>query len=291
MKIRQVRIYSLAKELSIDAKKVVEQCALVGIEGKPSALASLTVEQAVAVAESFGKTYSPPSYNHCAEPIPAPPSYNHSPAPIPAPPSYNHYAAPIPAPPPIVPKPARSVFDMPVASARSDSNAPVSDRTYTPSGNSMSLGNALAIDALHAQIAEIGAIVESLILKILDTTHTGPTAFDELDFCSLIDSAFETDLFASLSADDLHTARMARNRIMHRANGDFPTERELRQSRNAFVLAALDLLEFCGEALKAEVLSDFKQHFPNVKTTNRTKQDTSHTKKPSVITAPTINQP
>lgn len=41
-----IRIYSLAKELKLDSKVLVEICAVAGIEGKETALASLTDEQA-----------------------------------------------------------------------------------------------------------------------------------------------------------------------------------------------------------------------------------------------------
>ncbi|MFM8400970.1 MAG: translation initiation factor IF-2 N-terminal domain-containing protein, partial [Pirellula sp.] len=36
-----VRIYSLAKDLGIDSKELVDMCARIGIQGKGSALASL----------------------------------------------------------------------------------------------------------------------------------------------------------------------------------------------------------------------------------------------------------
>ena len=41
------RIYSLAKELNIDGKKLVELCTKAGIQGKGSALASLEDDEVV----------------------------------------------------------------------------------------------------------------------------------------------------------------------------------------------------------------------------------------------------
>lgn len=131
--------------------------------------------------------------------------------------------------------------------------------------SSISLCSALAIDALYVQVAELGAIVESLTLKILDTSENGPFFRNESMFCDLIDATFEADVFVSLTANDLHSARIIRNRVVHRGNGSFPNDRELRKSRNSFTLALLDLLEYCGEGLKSEVLSEFKQYFPQNK--------------------------
>ena len=46
-----VRIYSLAKELKIDSKELVDLCTHIGIAGKGSALASLTDEEVVKVQD------------------------------------------------------------------------------------------------------------------------------------------------------------------------------------------------------------------------------------------------
>ena len=46
------RIYSLAKDLNIDGKKLVELCTKAGIQGKGSALASLTDEEVVKLDEA-----------------------------------------------------------------------------------------------------------------------------------------------------------------------------------------------------------------------------------------------
>ena len=40
-----LRIYSLAKELNIDSKELVELCPRAGVQGKGSALASLTDDE------------------------------------------------------------------------------------------------------------------------------------------------------------------------------------------------------------------------------------------------------
>ena len=48
-----VRIYSLAKELKLDSKELVDLCTQIGISGKGSALASLTDDEEVKVREYF----------------------------------------------------------------------------------------------------------------------------------------------------------------------------------------------------------------------------------------------
>ncbi|TWU21982.1 translation initiation factor IF-2 [Bythopirellula polymerisocia] len=48
-----VRIYSLAKELKLDSKELVDVCARLGIRGKGSALASLTDEEVTKLTEHF----------------------------------------------------------------------------------------------------------------------------------------------------------------------------------------------------------------------------------------------
>ncbi|HYO24914.1 MAG TPA: translation initiation factor IF-2 N-terminal domain-containing protein, partial [Lacipirellulaceae bacterium] len=46
-----VRIYSLAKELKLDSKELVDLCTQIGISGKGSALASLTDDEEVKVRD------------------------------------------------------------------------------------------------------------------------------------------------------------------------------------------------------------------------------------------------
>ena len=48
-----VRIYSLAKELNVDSKELVDICAKVGIRGKGSALASLSDDEVAKLREHF----------------------------------------------------------------------------------------------------------------------------------------------------------------------------------------------------------------------------------------------
>ena len=57
-----IRIYSLAKELGIENKELVDVCAKVGIHGKGSALASLTDEEVSQVKSH------PVSYTHLTLP-------------------------------------------------------------------------------------------------------------------------------------------------------------------------------------------------------------------------------
>ena len=49
-----IRIYQLAKQLKIDNKALVDTCKKLGIEGKGSALASLSDEQVAAIKEHLG---------------------------------------------------------------------------------------------------------------------------------------------------------------------------------------------------------------------------------------------
>jgi len=51
-----VRIYSLAKELKLDSKELVDLCTHIGISGKGSALASLTDDEEVKVREYFNSS-------------------------------------------------------------------------------------------------------------------------------------------------------------------------------------------------------------------------------------------
>ena len=48
-----IRIYTLAKQLKLENKALVDICAQIGITGKGSALASLTDEELVSVAEDL----------------------------------------------------------------------------------------------------------------------------------------------------------------------------------------------------------------------------------------------
>lgn len=223
------RIYALAKELQLDSKDLVDACARAGITGKASALAPLTQSEVAKVKAHLN-----------AQPT---------------------VEAPKPSPTPRSPSPTA---ESPDADSRAVNVREEIASTTVP----MCLGNALAIDSLHVQVTELGAIVETLILKVLDTSGDASMFRGESNFCDLIDDAFDGDVFASLTADELHTARMNRNKIAHRSNG-IPNQSELRRSRNAFVLAILDLLEYCGESLKAEILSEFAQHFPQNKRMHR----------------------
>ena len=63
-----VRIYALAKELSVDSKELVEICKKAGIQGKGSALASLTDEEAQKVKDSLQGSKAPPAPVAEAEP-------------------------------------------------------------------------------------------------------------------------------------------------------------------------------------------------------------------------------
>ncbi|MFM8704097.1 MAG: translation initiation factor IF-2 N-terminal domain-containing protein, partial [Planctomycetia bacterium] len=62
-----VRIYSLAKELKIDSKELVELCARAGIQDKGSSLASMT-DQEVAKLKEFLAGRSRPSERPAAKP-------------------------------------------------------------------------------------------------------------------------------------------------------------------------------------------------------------------------------
>jgi len=224
----QIRIYALAKDLGYDSKEMVDLARKAGIKGKGSALASLTDEEASIVAESLGKSY-PATTSRFAPATP------------------ENQTSPIVSTPQIPPSrdPERTL-----------------DRTTS---SAMSLSNALGIDRIHVQLVELGSIVESLILCVLDTSSCGPTYRTETSFCELIDEAFGADFFASPTADELHQARITRNQIVHRSGHSFPKEGDIRKARNAFALAVLDLLEYCGEALKAEVLCEFSQYIPQNK--------------------------
>jgi translation initiation factor IF-2 len=74
-----VRIYSLAKELKLDSKELVERCAEAGIQGKGSALASLTDEEEVTLRAFLAGGGKPapakrPAAKPAAIPVAAPPA-------------------------------------------------------------------------------------------------------------------------------------------------------------------------------------------------------------------------
>ncbi len=68
------RIYSLAKELKLDSKELVDVCAKLGIRGKGSALASLTDEEEVKLREHFKNpgSQAAPRSKQAAPPIERP---------------------------------------------------------------------------------------------------------------------------------------------------------------------------------------------------------------------------
>ena len=111
-----IRIYQLAKQLKVDNKILVDACKKLGIEGKGSALASLSDEQVVAIREHLGGARRP------AAPVPPrmePPKREEKPLgrvralpptirPVsqpsaPEPPPAAEIAAPSEAPPPVTP--------------------------------------------------------------------------------------------------------------------------------------------------------------------------------------------
>ncbi len=72
-----VRIYSLAKELKVDSKELVDICTKVGIRGKGSALASLNEEEVAKLREHFSKpsgSAGPAASSPAAAPTPERPS-------------------------------------------------------------------------------------------------------------------------------------------------------------------------------------------------------------------------
>ncbi|MDP7378480.1 MAG: translation initiation factor IF-2 N-terminal domain-containing protein, partial [Pirellulaceae bacterium] len=64
-----IRIYSLAKELGIENKELVDVCAKVGIHGKGSALASLTDEEVSQVKSHLSGESAPAAPKKATEPI------------------------------------------------------------------------------------------------------------------------------------------------------------------------------------------------------------------------------
>ncbi|MFM7932290.1 MAG: translation initiation factor IF-2 N-terminal domain-containing protein, partial [Pirellula sp.] len=54
-----VRIYSLAKDLGIDSKELVDMCARIGIQGKGSALASLEDDEIAKIKSHLAERSAP----------------------------------------------------------------------------------------------------------------------------------------------------------------------------------------------------------------------------------------
>ena len=103
-----VRIYSLAKELKIDSKDLVEMCHQAGVAGKGSALASLTDEEEVVVrafVAAGGRTTVRPA------PAKAPPSSGKPPAMVRPPVTVSK---PLPMLAPAAPPPAAPAAEEPV---------------------------------------------------------------------------------------------------------------------------------------------------------------------------------
>ncbi len=69
-----VRIYALAKELKLDSKELVDVCTKAGIQGKGSALASLTDEEAAKVKQFLTSSSGPAKPTRTAAPPPQRPS-------------------------------------------------------------------------------------------------------------------------------------------------------------------------------------------------------------------------
>ena len=68
-----VRIYSLARDLKIDSKEILEFCKKAGIEGKGSALASLTEEECELLQAAMKKSAAPSEAPEPIKPELAPP--------------------------------------------------------------------------------------------------------------------------------------------------------------------------------------------------------------------------
>ena len=148
-----IRIYQLAKQLKVDNKILVDACKKLGIEGKGSALASLSDEQVVAIREHLGGARRP------AAPVPPrmePPKREEKPLgrvralpptirPVsqpsaPEPPPAAEIAAPSEAPPPVTPTvpvtPTTSVT--PTAPPPTDTPATPAAPTGTPTADQVS---------------------------------------------------------------------------------------------------------------------------------------------------------
>ncbi|MCA9240483.1 MAG: translation initiation factor IF-2 N-terminal domain-containing protein, partial [Planctomycetales bacterium] len=67
-----VRIYSLAKDLGVDSKDLVDICARAGVTGKGSALASLTEEEVVKIQEYMKGGSAPSAPKHAPPPVTRP---------------------------------------------------------------------------------------------------------------------------------------------------------------------------------------------------------------------------
>ena len=67
-----VRIYTLAKELKIDSKELVDLCTRAGIQDKGSALASMTDEEVGKLKEFIAGRSRPPERPAPPAPVPVP---------------------------------------------------------------------------------------------------------------------------------------------------------------------------------------------------------------------------
>ncbi len=90
-----VRIYSIAKELNVDSKDLVDICNRIGITGKGSALASLDDDEVARIKKHLAGAAAPPA-PHPQTPIPPPPGPIKQIVNIPS-------SASTPAPPPVTP--------------------------------------------------------------------------------------------------------------------------------------------------------------------------------------------
>lgn len=152
-----VRIYSLAKELKLDSKVLVDICTAAGVTGKGSALASLTDEevdqvkahmarqsQGSARSPAAGGSTPPPMHRPAAAPVtsavPVLPSHAKAHAPAHTPPAAPVVAAPAPAP--VEPPAPVSAPDAPIAATAApatvaaESAGGIRREDYLPPGGS-----------------------------------------------------------------------------------------------------------------------------------------------------------
>ncbi len=99
-----VRIYSLAKDLNLDSKELVDICNRIGIPGKGSALASLEDEEVARIKKHVSAASAPPT----APPQPAPERTAAPPAPT-IPPAIPTRGGHFPTKPPIIPSRTKKV--------------------------------------------------------------------------------------------------------------------------------------------------------------------------------------
>jgi translation initiation factor IF-2 len=137
-----VRIYSLAKELKIDSKELVELCTKAGLSGKASPLASLADDEVVRLKEFLANRASRPASGGPPAPMPV---RSPKPAPIAAPPRLSTKAptkAPVaPAsatpPPPTIVEPDVIRREDYIAPGGVSARAPVTEiKAERPSGES-----------------------------------------------------------------------------------------------------------------------------------------------------------